>query len=133
MELQSIDEALNITGNWKSVNIHLKAALDNMSDRENPNFRNSIKESVSAVEALCKIIINDDKATLGEALEKIEKNYKLHGALKKSYSALYGYTSDSGGIRHALTEGDTVVGFDEAKYMLVSCSAFINFLKVKMH
>lgn len=40
---------------------------------------------------------------------------------------MYGYTSDEDGIRHSLLEESTLK-FMDAKFMLVSCSAFINFL-----
>ncbi len=96
-EIQAIEEAALNTDQWKSVSIHLKAALDNLADRKNPNYRNSIKESISAVESFCKIITNDDKATLAKALAEIEKSHKLHKGLKNGLSAIYGYTSDSGG------------------------------------
>ena len=39
----------------------------------------------------------------------IENRYKIHGALKSAFSSLYGYTSDSGGIRHSLLEDDISV------------------------
>lgn len=130
-EIAEIEEAINDTSKWKGINTHLITALAFLSDRKNPNYRNSIKESISAVEALCIIITNNKTATLGEALAIIEKKYSLHGALKKSFSSLYGYTSDSSGIRHSLLENDSEVDFEEAKFMLISCSVFINFLKSK--
>ncbi|HLN94049.1 MAG TPA: hypothetical protein VK183_00340 [Flavobacterium sp.] len=130
-EISSIEDALKNSNKWQSVNSHLSAALVSLTDRNNPNYRNSIKESISAVEALCKIITGDDKATLGKALNDIEKKHKIHGALKSAFSSLYGYTSDSGGIRHSLLENDSIVDADEAKFMLVSCSAFINYLIAK--
>ena len=58
----------------------------------------------------------------------LEKRIKLHGALKSAFNSLYGYTSGAKGIRHALLE-EANLTFDEAKFMLVSCSAFINYLK----
>ena len=76
-------------------------------------------------------MIGEKTATLGQALLKIEKKYKLHSALKNAFSALYGYTSDSGGIRHSLLEDDIDVSMEDAKFMLVSCAAFINYLKLK--
>ena len=130
-EIQSIEEALSKTSKYKSVETHLVRALELLSDRENPDFRNSIKESISAVEAYCVILTGDTKATLGKALSAIEIKYKLHSALKSAFSALYGYTSDSGGIRHALLEDDVTITVEDAKFMLVSCSAFINFLMNK--
>jgi hypothetical protein len=131
-EVKEIQEAIDETDKWKSVNTHLLTALDLLADRKNPDFRNSIKESISAVESLCKIITNDKNATLGKALSEIEKKKSLHGALKTAFSALYGYASDAGGIRHALLEGDKKVGFEDAKFILVSCSAFTAYLKVKI-
>ncbi|MGK9121094.1 AbiJ-NTD4 domain-containing protein [Olivibacter jilunii] len=128
-EIESIEDAINSTDKQKSVNPHLQAALEFLSDRKKPDYRNSIKESISAVEALCKLLANDDKATLGKALAKIEKNYNLHSSLKSALSALYGYTSDAGGIRHALLEEGGEVTFEDAKFMFVVCTAFINYLK----
>ncbi len=131
-EIGEIEEAIQSSDQWKPVSIHLKAALDLLTHRKNPNYRNSIKESISAVESTCKIILGDEAATLGKALSQIEKSHDLHGALKKAFQTLYGYTSDSGGIRHALISDDNHVSMEEAKFMLISCSAFINYLKSKV-
>jgi hypothetical protein len=89
-------------------------------------YRNSIKESISAVEAMCKLAAHDDKATLGQVLPKMG----LHPALRDGFNKLYGYTNDADGIRHALLEESTLT-FDDAKFMLVACAAFINYLKAK--
>lgn len=131
-EIQSIETALSETNNLKSVNEHLQTALDMLADRKAPDYRNSIKESISAVEALCNIITGSSSSTLGKALTELEKKHALHGSLKGAFSALYGWTSDAGGIRHALEENNAGVDFEDAKFMLVSCSAFVNYLKAKM-
>jgi hypothetical protein len=57
----------------------------------------------------------------------LESRGPLHGALKKSFSALYGYTSDADGIRHAMLD-EANLTFTDAKYMLVACTAFINYV-----
>lgn len=88
-EIEAIEGAIYNTDIWKSVSKHLQAGLDNLADKKVPNYRNSIKESISAVESLCKIIVNDDNATLGKALIEIEKSHKLHPALKKAYTSIY--------------------------------------------
>jgi len=110
----------------------LKRALDLFADRESPDYRNSIKESILAVEAICQLITDNPKATLGDALKEIAKKTKvdLHGALKDAFGSLYGYTSDAEGIRHALLDEPNLC-FEDAKFMLVSCSAFINYLIAK--
>jgi hypothetical protein len=129
-EIKEIEEALTSTDSLKSVTKHLSTALSMLSDRRSPDYRNSIKESVSAVEALCDLI-SGEKATLAQALKEIESKIEIHAALKKAFDSLYGYTSDADGIRHALLE-KTNLYFEDAKFMLVSCSAFINYLVTKV-
>jgi len=131
-EIESIEEALQAPELYKSVQIHLQKALDFLSDRKSPDYHNSIKESISAVEAICKIIVEDEKATLGKALATLERQNKLHPSLKEAYSKIYGYASDAGGIRHSMLEDGLPIEFEDAKFMLVSCSSFINYLKVKI-
>ena len=109
---------------------HLAQALSLLSDRENPDFRNSIKESISAVESLARELIGNPKATLGDALRLLEKCGVLHGGLKSGMSAIYGYTSDADGIRHGMLDEPHLDSAD-AKYYLVACSAFVNYLVEK--
>lgn len=131
-EISEIEKAQENTETLKPVNVHLKTALDLLSDRKSPDYRNSIKESISAVEAICNIITNEKNSTLSQALEKIGKDAKvrLHPALEKAFIKLYGYTSDDDGIRHALFD-EPNISLEDARFMLVSCSAFINYLIVK--
>jgi len=129
-EVASIEEALKETSVFKPVQTHLSRALELFADRKNPDYRNSIKESISAIESFSSIITQNPKATLGQALKEIEKKHDLHPALKSSFSSLYGYTSDSEGIRHALLEESTLRQ-EDAKFMLVACSAFVNYLLAK--
>lgn len=131
-EIQSIEDALETSDSFKSVSGHLKTSLDFLADKKSPDFRNSIKESISAVEAFCKIMTQDDKATLGKALAVIEKQHNLHNSLKEAYNKIYGYTSDANGIRHSMLEDGIDISFEDAKFMLVSCTAFINYLKTKL-
>lgn len=112
------------------VRLHLSKALAHASNRANPDIENSIKESVSAVESLCSAIVGK-KATLGEAIKKLKNNgIEIHAALEKSWLALYGYTSDAGGIRHA-AQGESDLNVADAMYFLVSCSAFVTLLTEK--
>lgn len=82
-EIESIVEAFNNTDKYSGAKIHLTTALNYLSDRMNPDFRNSIKESISAVEAIAIIISNIEKATLGDALNELEKVKKFIRHLKK--------------------------------------------------
>lgn len=126
-EIESIETAINSTTKYPGAKEHILTALEFLSDRKSPDYRNSIKESISAVESLCVSISDDPKASLGAALNAIERSHKLHPAFKKALSSLYGYTSDSNGIRHALLE-ESSVSYSDAKFMLVACSAFVNYV-----
>lgn len=127
-EVDEIERALEISTG--PVNTHLRRSLELLSDRSSPDYRNSIKESISSVESFVSITLNEEKGTLGQLLKKLEDEIELHPALKTAFSSLYGYTSDAGGIRHALTEQENV-DFNDAKFMIVVCSAFINFVEGK--
>lgn len=51
-----------------------------------------------------------------------------YSAMKSAFNILYGYISDAKGIHHAGDIGGPSSTFDEAKFMLVSCCTFINYL-----
>mgnify|MGYP007047912118 CR=1 FL=1 len=127
LEIESINKGL--ANEFDGVKSHIKKSLSLLSDRENPDYKNSIKESISSVEAICQIIVKDEKATLGQAINELHKNgIKIHPSLEGAFKKLYGYTSDQGGIRHAEGIEESCVSFSEAKFMLVACSAFVNYL-----
>lgn len=117
----------------RTVHIHLQSSIELMNNRTNPDYRNSIKEAISAVEAFCIVITENNKATLGQALKRMESNdtLNLHPALLTAFEKLYGYTSDSSGIRHSLTE-EPNLSLEDARFMLVVCSAFLNYLREKL-
>ena len=104
---------------------HLQASAKHL---RNGDWADSVRDSIHAVEALInKMDISQN--TLGAALGEIEKKGHLHGALKQGFTALYGYTSDEDGIRHALTEGENPnVTQADAIYMLGSCASFVTYI-----
>lgn len=129
LEIEEIKQALN--NPYAPVYEHLSKANKLLADRNSPDYENSIKESISAVEALCEILtgIEGKTASLGKMLKKLEDNgLEIHSGLKSAFNMLYGYTSDANGIRHAGDIGGPSSTFEEAKFMLVSCSAFVNYL-----
>lgn len=130
-EIESVETAAK-TG-VQEVSGHIKTALQMLSDRENPDPRNSIKESISAIEALCKNITGDSSATLGPTVDKIAErcpeliDEHLRDAIKK----LYKFSNDSSGVRHAMGEEKTKVDSDDARFTLVTCSAIVNYITAK--
>lgn len=128
-EADTINETLNCK--YQPVREHISKANSLLADRDKPDYENSIKESIAAVEAMSEIItgIKGKEATLANMLKKIEdRGIKIHGGLKSAFDKLYGYTSDANGIRHAGDIGGPSSTFEEAKFMLVACCAFINYL-----
>ena len=134
VEIGEIERAISSTtnGNLKGVNIHLSDALNKLSDKKNPDYRNSIKESISALESLCQKITGDQKAELGKALKILGSKLPIHRALEQGFIKIYGYTSDSDGIRHAMME-ETNLDQEDALYMLIAVSSFINYLITKVN
>jgi hypothetical protein len=55
------------------VTIHIRRALELLSDNKTPDYRNSINESISAVESSCQCIVEDQKAASELALKKIDE------------------------------------------------------------
>lgn len=127
IEIQEIERALFEADKYSGVKQHLQAALGFLTG-PNPDFRNSIKESISAVETLCKHLSQDPKATLGIALKNVDNKRKLSPTIKAAFEKLYGFTNDSNGIRHSSMEDAPDVTSADARYMLISCSAFVNFV-----
>jgi len=106
---------------------HLKSAAARLSDGK---FADSVRESVHAVESVAKAL--EPSADLSKTLAKLEASANIHGALKKGFLAIYGYTSDQQGIRHPLID-DPAAAVDEtdALFMIGACSAFISYLIAK--
>lgn len=130
-EIKSINKTLNTK--YEPVNKHINKALELIQNRSNPDYENSIKESISAVESLCSIVTGTKgkSSSLGNTLDLLdEKGIYIHKSLKEAYKKIYGYASDEKGIRHA-GEIENGAHMEDAVYMLVSCSAFINYLMDK--
>ncbi|MFK8058426.1 MAG: AbiJ-NTD4 domain-containing protein [Saprospiraceae bacterium] len=129
IEQKSVTE----TGQLKetTVSSHFLKAQVYLSNRTNPDHLNSIKESISAVEAALKIHLENPTGSLGAMLGKLPEGLDVPTPLVEGWKKLYGWTSGPNGIRHSLSKGEMKPDFAEAQYMLVTCSAFVNYLKLK--
>ncbi len=104
---------------------HLRKASDQINSG---HFADSVRESIHAVESVARTL--DPKAkTLEPALATLEAKGAVHPALKKGFSAIYGFTSDEKGIRHALLDDPQAnVDIHDAVFMLGACASFITYL-----
>ena len=130
-EIKAIEEAAN-TGK-KAIDYHLKRAIEIFANKEHKDYVNTIKEAISAVEATVNFINGTEGKTLSDGLDILKEKKSIHPALCDAFKKIYGYTSDKkSGIRHCIFDGtDCIPDFTDAKYMLVACSAFINYLLSK--
>ncbi len=127
-EIETIQKAAEDSP-YKEIGVHLMSALSFFSDRTTPDYRNSIKESISAVEVYCRKITGAN--TLGNALKELNTaGIIIPSTLKEALTKLYTFTNGKDGIRHALMD-EAKVGKAEAYFMLIACSSFINYLKSK--
>lgn len=130
-EIAEIEMAAN--NPFEAVKSSIKKAVRLFSDKEKPDYENCIKEAISAVESMCCIITGESgsQATLGKMLGELEAHgVVIHKAMQEGFKKLYGYTSDVGGIRHGSIDF-TGAAEEDARYMLISCSAFVNYLADK--
>jgi AbiJ-like protein len=102
-------------------------AITLLSMKPEPDYRNTIKESVSAI-ASTLMEATGGSGDFKPLLDAFEKAHgQLHPAFRRAVSSLYGWTSDENGVRHGIF-GDVNVDHADARFMLVTCSAFVNFL-----
>jgi hypothetical protein len=91
------------------------------------HYADSVRESIHAVESVARVL--EPNADLSNALAELEKSASMHPAMKKAFLALYGYTSDEQGIRHALLEaGAPAVDETDALFMIGACAAFVSYM-----
>ncbi len=121
-EVEEVEKAHSVP--FKATKRHIDKAITFFATRPNPDYENSIKESISAVESIAKEITGVRKASLGKLTKRLNLPPAFAGGLHK----LYGFTNDAG-IRHGGTsDKDLTIDQDTARFMLVICSAFVNYI-----
>lgn len=128
--IQTVDEAAEQND---SVGFHLKEALKLYSLKPTPDCRNSIKESITAVETLLRTLT--DENTFGKAFDKVKKQQTIHPRLEEMIQKMYDYSNQKDtGIRHAKVElyDRYLPSTEEALFLLVTCSATVNYVKRKL-
>lgn len=112
--------------NLTAVRQHLMAGLTHLSHPAASDYHLSVQASTSAVAGMIKILTGKE-ITLGQALNDLEVPLHLNRTLVNGLTSLHGYAHTSNGTTHALLD-DPHCGPEEARYMLVASSAFINYL-----
>ena len=81
------------------------------------------------MESAAKLVTGIEGGGLKRALKELAQRAYLHEALRDGLGK-HEYASDEDGVRHVALEGSKV-GFNEAKFMVVLCSAASHLLIVK--
>jgi hypothetical protein len=103
---------------------HLRKASEELTAGR---YADSIRESIHSVESVAEVL--EPSGDLAKALNKLTGSTNIHGGMKKAFLALYGYTSNEQGIRHALLEADAPsVDEADALFMIGACAAFVSYL-----
>ena len=122
-EQETIERAMDAP--YDGAREQIRRAVSLFSARPDPDYANSIKDSIGAVESICKEITGKEK--FSDAVNKL--GIPMHPAFQKAAKQLYGFTSDEAGVRHAATgEPPLQVNQATARYMLIVCSAMVNFI-----
>lgn len=110
----------------------MEDAIKNYADRKNPNYNDSVKHSISGKKSLSESI----KHISSTFSEKQVKDDFLSFA--NPIERLYGWTSNHvGGIRHGAKPNNATHSLpshprkEDARYCLIVCSAFLNWLSEK--
>ena len=126
IELEEINSSIEKTKKFKGVSEHLSRARESYSNRENPNYKDCVRESILSIESLVKIIVNDKNATLETAVKKIPN---INENLKKSLIKLYHFRGDEGGVVHGNKQDQkSKITEFEAKLILVNSHSLVNYL-----
>lgn len=86
-----------------------------------PDYENSIKESISAVESCLMVLLREPNGTLG----KIIKQAKLDPDIERLVSQAYGYASNKDFVRHGGTEESKLTKAEANFFLDFSASSIV--------
>ena len=122
-EQETIERAMDAP--YAGARKQIRRAVSLFSARPNPDCANSIKDSIGAVESICQEISGEKG--FSAAVDKL--GIPMHPAFKEAAKKLYGFASNEAGVRHAATSKPPLqVNQATARYMLIVCSAMVNFI-----
>jgi hypothetical protein len=125
-EAQTIERAFAdlATTEFHGARRHLRNAAEALTAGKSAD---SIRESIHAVESVVRVL--EPKGDFSKALENLDAKAKIHTALRRGFTSIYGFTSDEKGIRHPLLD-DPASKADEtdALFMIGACAAFVSYL-----
>lgn len=137
LDLKRIQRHASSSKNWGKANDALGDELTpirtqwlkakNFIYSATPDFENSIKESISAVESCLMVLLNEPNGTLG----KIIKQANLDPDIERLVSQAYGATSNKAFVRHGGTTASNLTKA-EAEFFLEFAATSIVYITQKL-
>lgn len=113
-----------------SARKHYDKALQFFRNPAKPDYENTVKEAVCAVEAAGKALFPNAKAaTLGDLVKWliVSKDVTVPKALAQTFTGLYGFRSGGDGVGHGGSGGGTATS-EVAEYVLAVCASQVIYL-----
>ena len=111
----------------KEIKNHLKNAQILYSNKKNPEFNNSCLESIKAIEAVCRIILANQKI-LGDNLREFKKTEKYNQHIIAVLEKLNVFRGDV--IAHAVKPDNYLPKREDAILIHTVCCDFINYFQI---
>ncbi len=134
VDKDSIKQTLSVLPKYGYSNAekHFRSAIEHQNKQA---WKESINESIKALESVAVTIKETPKPTLGSAIVAIRKDGKVHTTLCDAMNAIWSFTNKGSGIRHGQPEKDdqmsdqvNAVARKESGLMLLICMQFAVYL-----
>lgn len=131
VEAHALTEAMALPDKFRGAREHIRAGLESLSKMPEPEIRNCIEESLHAVESALKISTGISTGGVKDAMDQFASRHGIHSALRDAICKLYGYASDKPGLRHPLLAEASDLTAVDARMMIVTASALVNWIVAK--
>ena len=115
---------------FKGADQHFEKAIKALNIRPKPDVENCVKDAVSAIESVGRIIADDDKALLSDIIKDMTKKGAIPKPLDQVFQKVYAYRGNEPGVAHGAVDISKVTE-DEAELILAMSAAMIIYLVKK--
>ena len=126
---------MSFSGPFPEARTHMKNAVAAYANRERPDYAHVVKESVSAVESLVKELTGKEEVRSGlsqlakDGILPQDRGPKGDPYLVQALDGYWGYANKTS--RHGLKSGESPPDPDTARFLLVTCAAFVNYITAR--
>jgi hypothetical protein len=123
--VDTVEELLS--GKFDAPLRQFRKAKDFLYKSNPPDYQNCIKDSVGAVEAIAKILLNEPTKDLGKLTTKLSDEYLGHPAMTKIVDGIYAVRGDEPGVAHGAHD-TSLLAYSDAEFIINVSSALITYL-----